>query len=103
MFTGGPVGVDAVIGLHPDGTVDLNVPPESTESPPDLVRLFAGSAGWGPGQLEGEIGELAWWVVDADRGDAFSADPGGLWAKVLRRQPGTTAWFAIFPPDPIVN
>ena len=52
MFLGGPVGQNGVIGLHPGGTIDLNVPPEDTADPPDTLRLFAGSAGWGAGQLE---------------------------------------------------
>ena len=103
MFVGGPVGENAVIGLHPGGTIDLNVAPDDTDPLPDQVRLFAGSAGWGPGQLEGEIGEGAWWVVDAEPGDAFSAEPTELWPRVLRRQPGVTAWFAVYPPDPMVN
>jgi len=103
MFLGGPVGQNGVIGLHPGGTIDLNVPPEETFDPPEVLRLFAGSAGWGAGQLEEELTEGAWWVFDAEPGDAFTGVPDDLWAAVLRRQRGTIAWFAHHPPDPTVN
>jgi putative transcriptional regulator len=103
MFLGGPVGQNGVIGLHPGGTIDLNVPPEDADEAPDRLRLFAGSAGWGAGQLEDELTEGAWWVLDAEPDDPFVADPADLWTTVLRRQSGTTAWFAHYPEDPNVN
>jgi len=103
MFIGGPVGANGVLGLHPDGTVDLNASPDDAIVDGEPLRLFAGSAGWGPGQLEGEIGEQAWWVVEADPGDPFSTDPSNLWSAVLRRQPAPISWHATYPPDPIVN
>ena len=85
------------------GTVDLHQPPEPGEHPWQGVRLFAGSAGWAPGQLEDELTEGAWWPVDADPDDVLTGDPGGLWVRVLRRQPGSVAWFANHPDDPTVN
>jgi putative transcriptional regulator len=102
-FHGGPVGQNGVIGLHRGGTIDLNVPPDETADPPDTVRLFAGSAGWAAGQLEDELSEGAWWVLDAEPDDPFVADPDELWSAVLRRQSGTLAWFANHPADPTVN
>ena len=44
---------------------------------PTGVRLFSGYAGWAAGQLEGEIAEGAWFVVDALAEDVFCADPNG--------------------------
>lgn len=67
------------------------------------ARVFSGYAGWGSGQLEGEILEEAWFVVDARYEDAFTANPDRLWHDVLRRQPGELAMFASFPPDPALN
>ena len=67
-------------------------------------RVFVGYAGWGVGQLEAEIDEGSWFVVDAEPvRDVFGAHPDGLWADVLRRQPGRTAWFANAPEDPTTN
>ncbi len=127
MFLGGPVGPSAVVavgvaeaagdtaaepapesdGWRPIvgrmGTVDLNMEPVDVAVPLAGVRLFAGSAGWMSGQLEGEIAEEAWWVLPSHHTDVLTRDPTGLWARVLRRQPPPTSWFAVFPPDPMVN
>ena len=37
------------------------------------VRIFAGHAGWGPGQLESELEEDSWIIEPARRGDVFTA------------------------------
>jgi putative transcriptional regulator len=119
IFVGGPVAQSAVIGLarcdpgrHPMGwrpvgggiaIVDLADGPPDGATPVDALRLFAGYAGWGPGQLEAEIDAGAWWVVDASPDDALSPDPEHLWSEVLRRQRGRLAMHAYFPSDPSAN
>ena len=70
---------------------------------PSRFRVFAGYAGWSPGQLSAEIESGAWFVLDADPHDVLSNQPDGLWSFVLRRQPGTVGWFANYPEDPAVN
>lgn len=67
------------------------------------MRLFAGSAGWAPGQLDDELEEGAWWVLDAEAGDISTSQPDRLWGEVLRRQHGEVAWFANHPDDPSAN
>ncbi|WCO67423.1 YqgE/AlgH family protein [Iamia majanohamensis] len=99
VFVGGPVDGDTVVGLGVDGSVDLQADPDEVPDAPEEVRLFAGRAGWGPGQLEEELGQQAWWVVDAAPGDLLTRDPAGLWQRVLRRQPRPTAWYANYPDD----
>lgn len=99
VFVGGPVDRDSLIGLADGGSIDLHSGPDDLPDAPAEVRLFAGQAGWGPGQLEDEIGERAWWVVDGRPDDALTRDPDGLWSRVLRRQPPPTGWFATFPDD----
>src|SRR3712207_8368000 len=47
------------------GLANMGGPPRGIEA----VRLFAGYAGWGAGQLEGEIAEGSWFVVDANPDD----------------------------------
>jgi putative transcriptional regulator len=54
-------------------------------------------------QLEGELAEGAWFVVDAQAADPFTTDPSALWRAVLRRQRGRVAMFASCPSDPSVN
>jgi putative transcriptional regulator len=118
-FVGGPVSPDSVIALargDRDEAVDGWIPFHDTlgtvdlaRNPADLlvevraVRVFAGYAGWAPGQLEGELELGGWFVLDAEPDDAFTPEPDELWASVLRRQGGTTAWFAMCPPDPSLN
>ena len=105
VFVGGPVSPDGVICLavtSQSGEIepmDPTVPPEDVGVSVDGVRVFAGYAGWGPGQLEGEIDEGAWFVVDALPGDAMSSRPNDLWRVVLRRQPGRISLFANYPYD----
>lgn len=93
-----PVGLDG-----PVGTLDLDSDPDEAIAHIDEIRVFAGYAGWGPGQLEDEIAEGGWFVVDADPADPLSPAPERLWDIVLRRQRGTLALFAAYPADPTMN
>ncbi len=65
--------------------------------------MFAGYAGWGPGQLQAEIDEGAWYVLSGEPADAFAAEPEELWKAVLRRQGGNLAMVATYPDDPSLN
>jgi putative transcriptional regulator len=67
------------------------------------MRVFAGHAGWGPGQLEEELGREDWIVEPPLPGELFSADAEELWPDVLRRKGGTFALLARMPLDPSVN
>jgi putative transcriptional regulator len=119
VFQGGPVALDSALGLAtvPGGAeplgwrrvhggvglVDLDAPPEVLAAELGSLRIFAGYAGWGPGQLEAELAAGAWFVVDSEPGDAFSPEPEGLWRSVLRRQRGSLALVATYPEDPALN
>ncbi|MDQ1392954.1 MAG: putative transcriptional regulator [Acidimicrobiaceae bacterium] len=85
------------------GTLDLERDPDDLVIVVDAIRVFAGYAGWGPGQLEGEIDAGAWFVVLAEPGDALSGDPDQLWKRVLRRQGGRLALVAAYPNEPNLN
>lgn len=89
--------------LGPLGALDIGRSPHEVAHPVYDLRVFSGHAGWAPGQLEGEVAEGAWFVVDADPGDVLSPQPLDLWRRVLRRQQGRMALFAAFPPDPSLN
>ncbi len=119
VFVGGPVSPDAAIGLaragstdHTDGwapligylgTVDLGRSPVDLPVDVQNLRVFAGYAGWSGGQLDTEVEEGGWFVVDAAPDDVFTREPTGLWASVLRRQGGKLAMFASAPPHPSSN
>jgi putative transcriptional regulator len=120
LFEGGPVQPESAIclarlrqpahrlkGFHQVsgavGTLDLSVDPEQLRESVQTIRVFAGYAGWGGGQLEQEIAEGSWFVLDALPGDAFVDRPDDLWPMVLRRQGGMMAAVAHFPPDVALN
>ncbi|GII56362.1 UPF0301 protein [Planotetraspora thailandica] len=123
LFEGGPVQTDSALALAAVlsgeeplgwrrlrgrstsrlGTVDLDAPPEILAGEISQMRIFAGYAGWTAGQLESELEEGAWYVVDSEPGDTFNSDPARLWRTVLRRQQGDLALVATFPDDPQQN
>ncbi len=119
VFEGGPVQREVVIGLGRSrargesagwsevlgevGLFDLSLHPEDVGDDLVAIRVFSGYAGWGVEQLEAEIAEGAWFVVDAEPDDPFAREPGRLWRDVLRRQTERLAIFADFPPDPSMN
>ena len=91
VFVGGPVQPEAFMVLAEFDDVDeaaapiidgLGFMPADAE-PGELairrLRLFAGYSGWGSGQLEDELAEDSWIVVDAAADDAFADDPDELW------------------------
>ena len=121
VFVGGPVSRSSVIALArvgdgpqptedawtsvlgPIGVLDLTADAALMHAVIDGVRVFAGYAGWGSDQLNGEIAEGAWFVVDALPTDATTDEPDELWRSVLARQPDRLRLFANYPPDPAVN
>jgi putative transcriptional regulator len=120
LFQGGPVQLDSALGLvampgnatEPVGVrlligsiglVDLDAPPEVIVSGLAGLRIFAGYAGWSAGQLEGEIDDGAWYVVESEPRDAFTDSPERLWREVLRRQRGRLAMVSTYPDDPTQN
>ncbi len=52
---------------------------------PRELRVYAGYAGWAPGQLEAEIARDDWYVLEPDADTIFRADPATLWRELLRR------------------
>jgi putative transcriptional regulator len=85
------------------GLVDLDAPPELLAEWISSLRVFAGYAGWGAGQLRAEIEEGAWYVLFGEPADAFFPEPERLWPAVLRRQGGDLAFVATYPDDPVLN
>lgn len=97
----GPLGWRRVYGAI--GLVDLEAPPELLAAELGSLRIFAGYAGWGPGQLEKELSEGAWYVVESEPGDVSSPAPERLWRSVLRRQRSELAMVATYPDDASLN
>jgi putative transcriptional regulator len=67
------------------------------------ARVFAGYAGWSPGQLEAEVESDDWIVVPARPEDVFAADDFDLWADAVSRKGGRYKLVATMPLDPTLN
>lgn len=117
VFVGGPVQQQAIVVLadfvdpaaagvlvfESVGFLPGEIEDPTTVGALRAVRVFAGYAGWAPGQLESELAEDAWIVAPARREDVFGGDPDHLWRTVLRRRGGRWAILALMPPDPRLN
>lgn len=130
LFVGGPVDTDTALclaELRPDaqadaesarsgarperwtpvsgpvGLTDLDADPATLDGRFGQLRIFAGYAGWGPGQLADELAEGAWLVVAGHASDVFTDPAVNLWRLVLRRQGGRVALLSTYPADPRQN
>ncbi len=118
VFLGGPVAPENAIALgqlrrgHAEPTAwnrvagDIGVVNLEAGGPMrelTNIRIFAGYAGWAPGQLEGELAANGWIVLDSTTTDASTPTPQALWEDVLKRQPGSLAMLAAYPDEPAWN
>ena len=122
LFTGGPVADDSALALGllpgpidgpepvgfrrvagPFGLVDLDLDPDETMGWVDAIRIYAGYAGWTSGQLDDEIDQGSWYVLDGSPDDVFCDDSETLWTRVLRRQTGDLPYLATPTTDPTLN
>lgn len=102
VLEGGPVGQERGLVIHsPDFFADassmeicdgicLTATPDAltalvSATPPAQGVLALGHAGWGPGQLEEEIGDGAWLLTRADPDLVFSDDIDTLWERAIAR------------------
>jgi len=118
LYLGGPVQPTALSFLHSDSFIpDANVMANLSlgHSLDDLVdigesfsatrkvKLFAGYAGWGPGQLEDEMKRKAWLTHPASLELVFDARPDQLWQTILSQKGWKYKLLARMPEDPSVN
>ena len=103
LFLGGPVQPTALSFLHSDNFIpDANVFPNlnlghslddlldigESFSPVKKVKLFAGYAGWSPGQLEMEMKRKSWLTFPASLELVFETPPDQLWQKIIKTKGG---------------
>jgi putative transcriptional regulator len=118
LYLGGPVQPSALSYLYSDAFIpDANVLPNlslghsldglveigEAFSPSKKVRMFAGYAGWSPGQLEDEMKRKAWLTQSASLELVFDPNPGELWQKILRAKGGQYRLLSTMPEDPSLN
>jgi len=79
----GVPGVTAVgQGIHFAGS--LEALRQVAAAPPERLRIFLGYAGWGPGQLEGELAQGSWVVAPLAADAVFDVPADALWTHVWR-------------------
>jgi len=116
LYQGGPVQPEMPVLLaelsHPEladilafGSVGFLVGDVSADVRPGIVRarVFAGYAGWGPGQLEAEMAADSWLVDPAREEDAFTDRPELLWSRVVERMGPQYRALSRMPYDPSMN
>ena len=106
LFYGGPVEPTRILMLVrstaalPDSRalfadVRLAWSPEALKKLGDPVkaplRVFAGYAGWAPGQLAGELERQDWILLPADASLVFSDHPEAVWQTLQVRSPQPVA------------
>jgi putative transcriptional regulator len=116
LFEGGPVQPEAAVviaeftdpshaGLVAFGAIGFLPEEADLDARDEIVRarVFAGYSGWGPGQLEDEIGEDAWLLAPATEADVFTDEPDRLWERVVARLGPAYAVLRTMPADPELN
>jgi putative transcriptional regulator len=118
LFLGGPVQPSALSFLLSDAFIpDANVMPNlslghsldalielgESFSSTQRVKMFAGYAGWSPGQLEEEIKRDAWLTHPASLDLIFDVSPNQLWQKILRQKGWQYRLLAQMPEDLSLN
>jgi putative transcriptional regulator len=117
LHAGGPVAPESAVVLadFSDPSLaallivgDVGLPSASCELS-DLetgirrARVFAGHSGWGPGQLDAELEQEAWFVGQLAPDELWLADSTLLWSRTLSRKGGSYALLARMPADPSLN
>jgi putative transcriptional regulator len=77
--------LDVWLTMHPRNIARL------AEERPQQQRLFAGFAGWSPGQLQSELQRNDWYVLPASLDLVFRNDTSGLWEELVRKARGGVA------------
>lgn len=118
LYVGGPVQLSALSFLHSDDflpeasvmpnldlghSLDTLVELGESFSATRKMKMFAGYAGWSPGQLEEEMKRKAWITHPATLDLVFDFDPGKLWQQIMRQKGLKYRLIAEMPEDISLN
>lgn len=112
---GGPVHQDrlSIVSLQwkkPAGFVAFHAMEAEVEALPSVpkewesgLRAFAGYSGWSAGQLEDEISQSAWLVVEPTESLITMHQPQAVWDQILSQCGPLMTLMAAAPDDPSKN
>ncbi len=120
LFVGGPVSGDNLFFIHTlgnliEGSIQINeklywggdfetlkLSIATGKARPDQVKFFVGYSGWSPGQLDREITENSWLVLEADP-DLIMKSDRNFWMESVKNAGGHYETWQNFPEDPNSN
>ena len=121
LFLGGPVQVNTLFFVHTKGNLvkgslkiidgvywggDMELLHklmlEGKMNTKD-IRFYAGYAGWQPMQLENEMKENSWIILEGKQNYVFGNQPYSLWKKIVLSLGHDYAPWVNFHPDPTLN
>jgi len=102
VYYGGPVNTQLMVLLfRGDYATDYAVPVQGDvyassdrrmlgtllqeNKPEQELRVFAGQAGWSPGQLQQELDEQSWYVMETTAEQVFESRDAELWQHLIDR------------------
>jgi putative transcriptional regulator len=121
VYLGGPVKTDNLFVLHTIGEKveksfkvleglywggDIEIIKEmiaEKKANPNDMRFYLGYSSWAPKQLDNEMTEKSWLVMNGAIGNVFEHDPTHLWGHIMRSFGRDYAIWSNFPTDPIMN
>jgi len=120
LFVGGPVSGDSLFFIHTLGNLikgsiqvvndlywggdfeAIKLAIATGIAKPGQVKFFVGYSGWSPGQLEREISENSWLVLEADPKLIMTSDRN-FWLESVKNAGGHYETWKNFPEDPTSN
>ncbi len=120
VFIGGPVENNTLHFIHTLGDLEgamevadgvywggnfetIKVLLQTNQLKTDAIKFFMGYSGWSEGQLEGELEEKAWIIVNTKPEILFRDEEKSLWASVVKSLGANYAMMVNFPEDPQLN
>jgi len=121
VYLGGPVNPNSVFYLHSMGHVIENCLKINenlyfggdieqikdlildNKIVPSAIKFYVGYSGWTPNQLNKELEEKSWVVVDYKNLNFLENTPQVLWNNILKKMGKEYTYWAISPIDPQLN
>jgi len=121
LYLGGPVHVNSLFYVHSKGDIikdslmiidgvywggdikDIRKLIASGELTSNDIRFYAGYSGWEPKQLDREMKENSWIVLDGQKRFVFGSRPTALWKKIVLTLGEDFAPWVNYPNDPNMN